>query len=169
MTQVDHDLFTWLNAWMVGGRTFWTLWTASWLGFALAGALLVSAIWTKRPVAALAAFLAFAVTDPTCSYVLKPMFGRDRPCQAMTGVNVPATPKGEPVCGSGKSMPSNHAANTMAVAVAANNPLLVFLSLLVGLSRIVTGQHWPTDVAAGWTLGAGVGIAVRTAATRVFR
>ena len=59
----------------------------------------------------------------------------------------------------GRSFPSGHAANNMAVAVV----LILFfprlgwlylpIALLIGYSRIYTGSHWPLDVAAGMVLG----------------
>ena len=62
----------------------------------------------------------------------------------------------------GYSFPSGHSSNAASLygSVAASakkkwlTVLAIVLPLLVGFSRVVVGAHYPTDVLAGWALGA---------------
>jgi undecaprenyl-diphosphatase len=88
---------------------------------------------------------------------------------------------GSPATG---SFPSGHAADATALsiglaivlaAVLVRRPaervavfgLAAAFSLAVGVSRLVLGVHWPTDVVAGWAIGLGTAVAIGTLAVIV--
>lgn len=131
----------WLAATHVGDG-----WPRSLAGVAIAGLL----VWKGRRRAAavlVGTMTAVAVTNSG----LKMGFARPRPDLLAHLDRV-----------SDLSFPSGHAASNMAfwlllvllvdrrLAV----PALVVVAL-IGVSRVVLGVHWPSDVLAGWLLGAG--------------
>jgi membrane-associated phospholipid phosphatase len=134
---------------------------ATWLGvgagvwFALA---LIGMAWPRHRAAAARTILALAVTLGVNDQIVKPLVDRDRPFeQVVTAARViqqprPTTP----------SFPSGHSATAVvgAVSLARLWPharwALGLLGALIAFSRIYVGVHFPTDVAAGVLLGAGV-------------
>jgi undecaprenyl-diphosphatase len=80
--------------------------------------------------------------------------------------------------------PSGHSANSMTVYLAvallvipapwrrASAIAAIILSLMIGLSRVYLGVHWPSDVVGGWALGllsvaVAVAVADRSGALRL--
>ena len=113
-----------------------------------------------RPM--LQAGIALLITDRVGHVVLKPWVDRVRPCYALT--------KGTfrqlvDVAHSG-SMPSLHAANAFTVAVAitlvwpAAGRIAFPVALLIALSRVFVGVHWPSDIVAGALFGTLVAVIV---------
>jgi undecaprenyl-diphosphatase len=162
---MDVAVFRWINegwsspfldsffSFITDIRHFWIL----------IAALLLYWVWKggyKGRWLVLSLVLAVLLSDQTSSHVIKGCVERVRPCNAMDNVLTPA----------GKSdafsFPSSHAANmgsSMFLLAMAFRPwrwLFVLIALLIGLSRIYLGLHYPSDVLGGYMLGVLIGFIV---------
>jgi undecaprenyl-diphosphatase len=101
------------------------------------------------------------MTDQLSSQVLKELFDRLRPCEALEGV------RAIDGCRHSPSFPSSHAVNNFAAATLFALhyrrwvPWLAFgLAALVSYSRIYLGLHYPSDVLGGAVIGIVCALAV---------
>ena len=134
---------------------------------AIVGALLGLWLWRRGwHVALAAAPVASLVLASLASTASKALFDRERPPVVLhaTTVTLAAFPSGHATDAAAFFLA---ASVTLAITIAqrrSTRVLLVatglFLAMLVGLSRLVLGVHWLSDVVAGWALGSAVAIAV---------
>ena len=142
--------------------------SANYGGLWLAAAVLLGASggkWARR--GALRGVAGVTIASTAANIITKRLAGRARPPSAAP-VSAPAWPTARPLRRfrppRTTSFPSGHAASAAAFAtgVALEVPALAApvggLAAAIGASRLVTGVHYPSDVAAGFALGTAAGL-----------
>ena len=136
-------------------------------GYLWIGLLLILLCIPKTRKAALIGAATLLLTFIVTNLWLKPMIARTRPYEVIEGLTRIIEKQGD------RSFPSGHTANSMAVGVSLwlisrkyeilgdkklyfPKPagwVVLILSILIGLSRLYVGVHYPTDVLGGIVLG----------------
>ena len=171
---IDETLFFAINHGMAGPVSDWLMVKVTepstwYLPLAVLCVGLLAADRKRGLVAILAAMVAVGAGDALAHNVIKPLAGRARPCAALENVHLLVG------CTSSFSFPSNHAVNSMALAGAIGwtfRPLmwgLIPVGVLVCLSRVAVGVHYPSDVVAGGILGFIMGAGVAAIVAEAFR
>ena len=175
MSELDERLLLAINqglGWAPLDRPMLLL-SSGWLWIATGAVVAVTLIARLRGrglLVVLSMLAAIATSDPLVGMVLKPLADRLRPC-----VELSELVRQVAECRGGWSFPSNHAANAAALvaALGVGIPRSLWLCVpaaaLVGLSRVYLGMHYPSDVLAGYVVGAACGLAWGLLARRLAR
>ena len=171
---MDRSIFFFINhGWAnpVLDRIF--VWISTWWGFGLPLALLMLLMFRRRwerQGTLLWVFLVLLLSfGETGGRVLKHIASQPRPCLEMAGeVRQPDLRQPGPCKNGWGGMPSNHALDYFAaatlVAVTFRSRRWVLagfgVAFLVALSRVYLGKHYPSQVAAGASIGVLWGLAV---------
>ena len=128
--------------------------------FALLWILLMWKGGKKGRILGLLIFPLITLSDQFSSAVIKPIFARPRPCHVIDGQQVIQHLRLLVDCGSGYAFPSSHATNNFALATFFSlhyrrwTWLWMMYAALMGVSRIVVGVHFPSDILGGAIIGA---------------
>lgn len=118
----------------------------------------LAVLFFQRDVRWIRAALVPALSFAVCT-VLRLIIHRQRPYDRFA-----MPPVGEWKPGKGKSLPSRHAVSAVSIAIAVMYAVpnafvwtvMIGLSILIAALRVLTGQHYPSDVAAAIALALGL-------------
>lgn len=114
----------------------------------------------KAAMSLLAVVVAIVMTDQICASVIRPIVARLRPCNPDNPIFEYITiVKG--IAPGGYSWPSCHGANTFALATLlsfvfrsrAFTAMIFLWAIMVSISRLYLGVHYPTDILCGAAFG----------------
>ncbi len=133
---------------------------SSWFGYLLIAGLFIFLIFhkdKKEGLRDLFVVLVSAITAYALVKIAKEFLPSPRPFEVLTHANILYEH------GGGDSFPSGHATFYSALAAALyfyHKKIAIWYAigaLLIGLSRIAVGIHWPVDILAGYILGGIIG------------
>lgn len=123
----------------------------------------------------IAVILAIVMSDQICASVIRPYIGRLRPCNPDSSIYQYITIVNG-ISPGGYSWPSCHAANTFALATLLSIvfrmrvfTILIFAwAVIVSISRLYLGVHYPSDILCGAAFGSVFGYLSLLIVTRFF-
>ena len=180
LTSLDQQILLFFN----GNHTpfmdeFMSLITGKWIWIPFY-LLLIDMLFKKlgpkyAALTLLAVVLAITLTDQVCASVIRPYIGRLRPCNPDNPI-FPLITLVKDIQPGGYSWPSCHAANTFALATLLSfvmrsrkfTAMIFIWAIVVSVSRLYCGVHYPTDILCGAAFGSVFGYLSLVAVSRIY-
>ena len=167
LSSIDTTLFHFINGGLKSGCLDYLMpMFLKYSDWTLVAAVLLLIIlyrdWRKGASFILLAIVAVALTDGIAYRLIKPFFGRIRPCNVLP----PGTFNLMAGCSASFSFPSQHAANMFALAAVVSGrykkaaPYALGIALMTAISRVYVGVHYPADIMGGGVIGYLLGFSV---------
>lgn len=157
LANIDREIFLLVNHGFTSGAldSVMTYVTEkfNFLGAIIVAAILILVLGKRKDRLGLLLLVVLVLLSDLASNLLKQVFMRVRPCNAIEGVRLLVG------CGSSYSLPSGHATNIFAAMVFLTlrykkfAPAFLAIAFAVSYSRVYVGVHYPFDVLSGALLG----------------